>query len=94
MTILEDQLRDFIRKDMLGENMGGTELLLLKEFGIPILLELVKRRNADKEVQATIAKLQDDPERALEAMTAQARGGIVKALADLLDPLIEQLFGK
>jgi hypothetical protein len=73
--------------------MGNVELLLLKELGIPVLMELAKRRNADKDIKDAIKDIQNDPEKAIEKITPKVKGGIINALADILDPLIGGLFG-
>ena len=50
MTQLEDELREYIRENL----MSGTTLLLIKEVGIPILVEYLKRK--DKKVAAKMVE--------------------------------------
>jgi hypothetical protein len=92
MTQPENELREYIRLNLIGDSMGSVELLLLKELGIPVLLEVARRRNADKDVKDAIKDIQDDPKKAIEKITPKVKGGIINALADILDPLIGGLF--
>ena len=92
MTLLENGLRDYISDELLGDSMGSVEILLIREIGIPILLELARRRNADKGTQKALKDIRDDPEKALESLEPEVKGKVVNALADLLDTLIGGLF--
>ena len=71
--------------------MGTTELLLLKELGIPLLLELARRRNMDNVTGKAIENILVDPQKALKNLQPDTKKGIVEALADIIDGIFEAI---
>ena len=88
MTQLEDELRSYIRENL----MGGTTLLLIKEIGIPILVEYLKRQ--DKEAAAKLlGEIANDTD-ILENLSEDMKKGLVSELTDVVSDLLDGLVGK
>ncbi len=87
MTQLEDELRTYIRENI----MSPTTLLLIKEIGIPILIEYLDRKGkpAASKLVEVIAK---DPE-ILDSLPAKTKKNLINGLTDVISDLLDGLAG-
>ena len=94
MTQLEDELREYIR-EMLSERknpMSGTTLLLVKEIGIPIFVEYLKRKNK-KEAAKIVEGITNNP-KILDNLPKELKKDLVGDLTDIVTDLLDGLVGK
>ena len=88
MTQLEDELREYIRENL----MSGTTLLLIKEVGIPILVEYLKRK--DKKVAAKMVEEISNDTDIIEHLSKDRKKDLVDGLTDVISDLLDGLVGE
>ncbi len=70
--------------------MGTTELILLKEFAIPLIFELASRRAKDSIVKKTLSDAAVNPN-TIKNLKPEVKTGIIEALADIVEDILHDL---
>ncbi len=94
MTELENELQSYI-KEMLSErknDMSGTTFLLIKEIGIPILIEYLKRKDKEKAAKL-VEEISKDPKN-IDNLPKEMKRDLIGELTDVISDLLDGLVGK
>ena len=88
MTQLEDELREYIRENI----MSPTTALLIKEVAIPILIEYLKRK--DKKAASELVEEISNNTDIIKHLSKDRKKDLVDGLTDVISELLGGLIGE